>query len=303
MDNVLEIGVAQAMFDDYRAVLRAAIADLNSLNASQPTRRSKEGVIDNFPRRRWPFATHASCDLRDIEQAAITYPGIRQARAMLDDDGVLILDIVTDDTPRTTAVAPSDVDFSRLTLPLPERAQLDELDAAWHWLEARALQGIAATLNRHGLFTHLDTLHTFKEIVQAFAAQEKHHRLIRQWLCHLTETDWLTGEGDTWRCRKNFSDITVAQQPCPDALWSQTLARYLETCLAHRDQLFNGQCSPPELLFGEAHSVANALYSENPASACLNLYAACVAGIVQRKKNTGSWGGNSGHNPSSAGSH
>ncbi|MBF1994928.1 SDR family oxidoreductase [Serratia symbiotica] len=284
MDNVLEPGVAQAMFDDYRAVLRAAIADPNSLNASQPTRRSKEGVIDNFPRRRWPFATHASCDLRDIEQAAITYPGIRQARAMLDDDGALILDIVTDDTPTTTAVAPSDVDFSRLTLPLPEQAQLDELDAAWHWLEARALQGIAATLNRHGLFTHLDTPHTFKEIVQALAAQEKHHRLIRQWLRHLTETDWLTGEGDTWRCRKNFSDITVAQQPCPDALWSQTLARYLETCLAHHDQLFNGQCSPLELLFGEAHSVANALYSENPASACLNLYAACVAALCSARK-------------------
>jgi len=50
MDNVLEPGVAQAMFDDYCAVLRAEIADTNSLNASQLTRRSKEGVIDNFPR-------------------------------------------------------------------------------------------------------------------------------------------------------------------------------------------------------------------------------------------------------------
>lgn len=37
------------------------------------------------------------------------------------------------------------------------------------------------------LFTHLDTLHTFKEIVQVLAVQEKHHRLIRQWLCHLPD--------------------------------------------------------------------------------------------------------------------
>jgi hypothetical protein len=41
----------QAMFDDYRAVLRAAINDFNSLlNTSQITRRSKEGVINNLPR-------------------------------------------------------------------------------------------------------------------------------------------------------------------------------------------------------------------------------------------------------------
>lgn len=52
MDNVLEPGVAQTIFDNYRAILRAAIADPNSLNASKPTRRNKEGVIDNFPRRR-----------------------------------------------------------------------------------------------------------------------------------------------------------------------------------------------------------------------------------------------------------
>jgi hypothetical protein len=47
----------------------------------------------------------------------------------------------------------------RLALPLPEQAQLDELEATWRWLEARALQGIAATLNRHRLFTTPEIAH------------------------------------------------------------------------------------------------------------------------------------------------
>lgn len=63
--------------------------------------------------------------------------------------------------------------------PLPEQAQLDELEATWRWLEARALQGIAATLNRHGLFTTPEIAHRFSAIVQALSAQASHQRLLQ----------------------------------------------------------------------------------------------------------------------------
>ena len=85
--------------------------------------------------------------------------------------------------------------------PLPEQAQLDELEATWRWLEARALQGIAATLNRHGLFTTPEIAHRFSAIVQALSAQASHQRLLRQWLQCLTEREWLIREGESWRCR------------------------------------------------------------------------------------------------------
>lgn len=56
---------------------------------------------------------------------------------------------------------PDEHELTQLALPLPEQAQLDELEATWRWLEARALQGIAATLNRHGLFTTPEIAHRF----------------------------------------------------------------------------------------------------------------------------------------------
>jgi yersiniabactin nonribosomal peptide/polyketide synthase len=46
---------------------------------------------------------------------------------------------MADDPPRLTAA--DGHDLARLSLPLPEQAQLDELEATWRWLEARALQG------------------------------------------------------------------------------------------------------------------------------------------------------------------
>ncbi len=61
--------------------------------------------------------------------------------------------------PSSSALAPAERDLASLALPLPEQAQLDELDATWRWLEARALRGIADTLTRHGLFTSPESAH------------------------------------------------------------------------------------------------------------------------------------------------
>lgn len=100
------------------------------------------------------------------------------------------------DDPSPSAAMPDEHELTQLALPLPEQAQLDELEATWRWLEARALQGIAATLNRHGLFTTPEIAHRFSAIVQALSAQASHQRLLRQWLQCLTEREWLIREGE-----------------------------------------------------------------------------------------------------------
>ncbi|WP_142475095.1 yersiniabactin polyketide synthase HMWP1 [Klebsiella oxytoca] len=271
MDNVLEPGTAQAMFTDYCAILQAAIASPESLQTMAC------GIAEQNPRRRWPLNAQTDYDLRDIEQATLDYPGIQRARAELSENGALTLDIVMAEGPSPSALAPAERDLASLALPLPEQAQLDELDATWRWLEARALRGIADTLTRHGLFTSPESAHRFSEIVQALAAQGARRRLLRQWLQCLTEREWLAREGDSWRSRMAFSEIPGPQDACPPTQWSQALAQYLDACISCHDDLFSGQCSPLELLFNEPLRVTDALYRENPASACLNRYTAQIA--------------------------
>lgn len=242
------------------------------------------GIARHIPRRRWPLNAQADYDLRDIEQATLEYPGIRQARAEITEQGALTLDIVMADDPSPSAAMPDEHELTQLALPLPEQAQLDELEATWRWLEARALQGIAATLNRHGLFTTPEIAHRFSAIVQALSAQASHQRLLRQWLQCLTEREWLIREGESWRCRIPLSEIPEPQEACPQSQWSQALAQYLETCIARHDALFSGQCSPLELLFNEQHRVTDALYRDNPASACLNRYTAQIAALCSAER-------------------
>lgn len=188
------------------------------------------------------------------------------------------------DDPSPSAAMPDEHELTQLALPLPEQAQLDELEATWRWLEARALQGIAATLNRHGLFTTPEIAHRFSAIVQALSAQASHQRLLRQWLQCLTEREWLIREGESWRCRIPLSEIPEPQEACPQSQWSQALAQYLETCIARHEALFSGQCSPLELLFNEQHRVTDALYRDNPASACLNRYTAQIAALCSAER-------------------
>ena len=278
MDNVLEPGAAEAMFNDYCAILQAVIAAPESLKTLA------SGIAGHIPRRRWPLSAQADYDLRDIEQAAQEYPGIQQARAELSENGALTLDIVVTEDPPPSAPLHDEHDLASLALPLPEQAQLDELEATWRWLEARALQGIAATLNRHGLFTTPEIAHRFSAIVQALSAQASHQRLLRQWLQCLTEREWLIREGESWRCRIPLSEIPEPQEACPQSQWSQALAQYLETCIARHDALFSGQCSPLELLFNEQHRVTDALYRDNPASACLNRYTAQIAALCSAER-------------------
>ncbi len=56
MDNVLEPGAAEAMFNDYCAILQAVIAAPESLKTLA------SGIARHIPRRRWPL--NAQADLR-----------------------------------------------------------------------------------------------------------------------------------------------------------------------------------------------------------------------------------------------
>ncbi|WP_373860427.1 yersiniabactin polyketide synthase HMWP1 [Klebsiella pneumoniae] len=273
MDNVLEPGAAEAMFNDYCAILQATIANPEGLKTMD------SGIAEHIPRRRWPLNAQTDYDLRDIEQATQGYPGIQQARVELSENGALTLDIVMTEDPPPSAPLHDEHDLASLALPLPEQTQLDELEATWRWLEARARQGIAATLYRHRLFTTPEVAHPFGEIVQALGAQASHRRLLRQWLQYLAEREWLVREGDSWRCRIPLSEILEPHEACPQTHWSQALAQYLDACIARHDDLFSGQCSPLELLFNESLRVTDALYRENPASACLNRYTAQIAAL------------------------
>ncbi|WP_375790571.1 hypothetical protein, partial [Escherichia coli] len=67
------------------------------------------------------------------------------------------------------------------------------------------------------------------------------------------------------------------QIACPSAHCARAPARFLETRIPRHAARFSGQCSPLELLFNEQHRVPDALYRDNPASACLNRYTAQIA--------------------------
>ena len=117
------------------------------------------------------------------------------------------------DDPSPSAAMPDEHELTNWRCRCLSEAQLDELEATWRWLEARALQGIAATLNGYGLFTTPEIAHRFSAIVQALSAQAYHQRLLRQWLQCLTEREWLIREGESWRrCRIPLSEIPEPQE-------------------------------------------------------------------------------------------
>lgn len=72
-------------------------------------------------RRRWLLNAQADYDLQwDIEQATLEYPGIRQARAEITEQGALMLDIVMADDPSPSAAMPDEHELTfQLALPLP----------------------------------------------------------------------------------------------------------------------------------------------------------------------------------------
>ena len=168
---------------------------------------------------------------------------------------------------------------SRPTLPALDPAQSAEVDATWAWLEDRARAGIAGTLRRHGLFSQAGQVHDAAEVQTRLQALPQYGRLLRQWLTMLCAHGDLRREGDTYVCLRPLQPQPETA-PLPQAGWSRTLGRYLETCITRHDALLTGTQSPLALLFDDDEDIARCLYSDNPVSDCLNRSAAQLAAAL-----------------------
>lgn len=282
MDDALPDGTAAAMFDDYRALLRSLVAEPARMASAGLVRQHEDGRLDDFPRQRWPLREQDadSPDLRTLEDLLHTCPGVARARITPSADGPpLLLDLVADDVAASMATPALPPLTSRPTLPALDPAQSAEVDATWAWLEDRARAGIAGTLRRHGLFSQAGQVHDAAEVQTRLQALPQYGRLLRQWLAMLCAHGDLRREGDTYVCLRPLQPQPETA-PLPQAGWSRTLGRYLETCITRHDALLTGTQSPLALLFDDDEDIARCLYSDNPVSDCLNRSAAQLAAAL-----------------------
>lgn len=280
MDDVLADGTAAAMFDDYCALLRGLVAEPARMTRTGLVRQHEDGSLDDFPRQRWPLSERDadSPDLRTLEDLLCRCPGIARAAARPAADGrAIMLDLVADDS--VPLITPAFSPLTPLLLPTLDPAQSAEVDATWTWLEARARTGITGTLHRHGLFSQAGQAHDVAEVHARLQALPQYGRLLRQWLAMLCAHGDLRREGDTFICLRPLQPQSGVA-PLPQAGWSRTLGRYLETCIARHDALLTGTQSPLALLFDDDDKIARCLYSDNPVSDCLNRSATQLAAAL-----------------------
>ncbi|WCM94110.1 SDR family oxidoreductase [Acidovorax sp. NCPPB 2350] len=278
MDDVLDDGAARAMFEDYRAVLCAVAARPELMGQAGLAKLREGGGLETFTRRPWPaHAQGAGIDLRDIEDALRERAGILQAEATPAPDGrTLEVKVVAADR---ECLPPGQAPCDPGVLEPLEAAPQDELEAAWQWLEARAVRGIVDTLRGHALFERNGQGHGLDEVHARLQALPQYRRLVRQWLRLLCERGWLREDGGVFVRERDFTE-KADLQPLPDADWCRTIARYLDNCIAHHGALLSGTRSPLELMFADGDAIARAFYSDNPAARCLHRHAARIAGAL-----------------------
>ncbi|WP_207004251.1 type I polyketide synthase [Trinickia mobilis] len=290
MDGVLADGVAKAMFDDYRALLQSVAAD--------PARMAQPGFVlardDGSPapieRRPWPAAVDGvNLDLRAIEDALRTHPAVRWAQALPDPDGrtLSVTIVAADGAPggasSADSASPGRLELDPAAWPALSAAEQEEFDAAWRWLAARALQGIAGTLLGRDLFARAEDRHTLDEVQARLGALPKYRRLIRQWLSMLVDHGWLERDGAAFVCRRALGAVPAPEPAAlPEAAWSRTLGAYLDACIARHGALLDGTQSPLALLLGDDERIVSSLYADNPVMRLLNACAAPVAEALSR---------------------
>jgi yersiniabactin nonribosomal peptide/polyketide synthase len=285
MDEVLADGVAEAMFDDYRALLRSVAARPARMEEPVVPLMRECGALDTFARRSWP-ATVAGVDvdLHGIEDALRAHSAIRQAEAAADPDGrSLTVTLVAADVPSADPAPATALELDTAALPTLSAVELREVEAAWSWLETRALNGIAGTLLRHGLFAREGERHDADAIHARLGALPRYRSLVRQWLNMLCAQGRLARDGAAFVCKQTLAQVPMPRAGAlPDAPWSRTLAGYLETCIARHDALLDGTQPPLGLLFGDDDCVTRSLYGENPVVRTLNACAATIAAELSR---------------------
>jgi len=270
MDGVLADGAMQALFEDFRAVLQAV--------AIQPELMTKKGLWklhanqdcpQRFERRSWPaVVAQTSIDLRDVEDTVCQQEGVFQADAHVDAQAQQLL-VKVAATPRTYDLASFPVlpvkDLRDLT-GLDETAQA-HFNAVWEALESRALLGIATTLAQHGLFIREGQTATLDAIHQCLKVQPRFERIVRQWLRALSATNWISQDGQTFRCTQPLNRLPPTAMPASS--WGDVLAAYLDCSVARHAELLQGTCSALELFFADEGAITCALYADNPAARCV----------------------------------
>lgn len=268
MDEVLADDAAQAMFEDFRAVLQA-VALQPDLMAQGGLWKLPDGQAAPrpFERRQWSAAVAGTViDLREVEDTVRRQAGVRLADARGDAAGqCLRVKVVAAERSHAAAVFPA------LSLAgLPDVAGLDadeqaSFDAVWLALETRALQGIAATLAAHGLFVEAGQNARLDEIYRHLKVLPRFERIVRQWLRALAAAGWLAQDGQAVACLRPLGQMPAAPA-VPPCRWGEVLAGYLDRSLARHADLLQGACSALELFFVDDHAVTRALYAENPAA-------------------------------------
>jgi yersiniabactin nonribosomal peptide/polyketide synthase len=297
MDEVFEGESAQQMFNDYLARLKTAVQTPESMDEI----RSKFMHIDNraagFPCQNWPLPGYPRIDQRQLEQIACELPDVRYAQITQTTDQQIVLSVVASDAVIASDVVTSDNVTSNtmtstnhvppslpITPPRLDEQTCRDIESTWQWLDSRALQGIVATLIRHGLFTITGQQESINSVLEALAAQPQYNRLIQQWLQRLTEQGLLEENTNGYRCIASLETLdSVSSISAPESPWGMTLSRYLDHCISHHDALLTGQQQPLELLFGnslfgndlpdENPQITEALYNQNPVMRSLHEYA------------------------------
>lgn len=294
MDGVLEEGCAAAMFADYQRLLDGIVAQPQRLDDSSLSGLCQDGHWQPLRHRAWPLLVAGrqhGPDLREIEQLVRAQPGVGQAQARwcalaqrLEISVVAAEPAVAAPDRRADSGSDSVPDSA---LPSLDASQLDEVEASWHWLDARAQQGMLASLQQHGCFLQPGQAHTLDEVQARLAALPGYRRLLRQWLLLLAERGILRRaveiDGERFICIQVSPAPSVPAPSLPQAGWSQTLAAYLEQSIGAHAALFNGSQSALTLLFGASEAdaqVARAFYSDNPVIDCLHRSAARIVAAL-----------------------
>lgn len=271
MDEVLAAGTAEAMFNDFRSLLRA-VADCPAQMEERSSRQRPHAATSD---RNGPEMNDGTpVPLRDIEQAARQQHDIQLAAARPGPGaGELLVSVVATehDFPLSDSPGLSAYPLALHGLDTREQAQFD---AVWQALETLALHGIASTLVKHDLFIRPGQQARLDDVWQRLQVLPQFERLVRQWLRALTEAGWLEQDGTMFTCLRSLKQVPPASR-VPSSSWGDALTAYLDRSIARHSDLLQGACSALELFFVDDHAVTRSLYADNPA-------ARCVAENVQR---------------------
>ncbi|WP_340620554.1 non-ribosomal peptide synthetase/type I polyketide synthase [Xenorhabdus siamensis] len=273
MDDVLEAGVIEALFAAYNALL------IQIVQLCRHPERLEHYDLHTPPagHTRYDFWSQHPA-LHQAEQYLRAQPEIRLAEIQprQDDTQGYNLWLVAEDNLSLSLPEPlfsEPLVINTEVLPLPTLVEQQGFERSWQHIEQQALLGLGQTLLRHNLFTSSQQYHSREEIEQRLQLAPRYQRLLTQWLGLLSKQGFIEKIAGGYRCLQPLSQIPAPTAKLDDAVWCQTISRYVATCIDQHDTLLAGRGNALELLFADKQTTAS-LYSENPALCCLNQTAA-----------------------------